>query len=254
LLTRGYRNCDIETTSTVAIYQYISDNIPSPRHALGLGISVVSEIPYRERVPIHPHRNRPPKHSIYLATTVMRPPVPQIFARWLQEPNVELAWSQPSAEPSYITSSSGEKYIAKLGKASNREQFIGEAESLKALQLCAPRLVPKLIASGFVDERGEDSNDGDPYFLSEYKKLGPLTGESASKLGKRLATEVHAYKGTHGFGFAVPTFCGATRLDNGWYSSWQECYDSLIQGLLSRLSRQGGFAALCAKGEQVRKR
>jgi len=187
----------------------------------------------------------------------MSPPLtnllPPIFSRYLQliEPGAEFSWSSPS-----ISSSSGLRYFAKFGSSSERDQYIGEAESLKALYAAAPGLVPKLIVSGLVGSDGEESlsGDGDPYFLSEYKDMGSLSNQSATVLGRRLATEVHAFKSTSGFGFAVPTFCGATRLENGWYSSWEECYDALIEGLLSQLKRRGSFSALCTKGEQVRKR
>jgi fructosamine-3-kinase len=180
--------------------------------------------------------------------------VPSVFLHYLQiiEPNARFQWSKPT-----ITSSTGSRYFAKIGSSLDREQIIGEAESLKALDAAAPGLVPKLIAAGFVNSNGEEDASGHtPYFLSEYKDMGSLTTHSAAVLGKRLALEVHAFKGTNGFGFGVPTFCGATKMENGWFSSWQECYDALIDGLLSKLSKdsRGRFSSLCSKGEQVRKR
>ena len=90
--------------------------------------------------------------------------------------------------------------------------------------------------------------------MSEYKNIGSLTDASAEKLAKRLATEMHNYKSMMGFGFAVPTFCGRTKQDNGWYDSWEQCYDALIGGLLSKLESSGGYDELCSKGEQIRRR
>ena len=154
-----------------------------------------------------------------------------------------------------IQTSSGAKYIGKIGSKAEQEQSEGEAESLKAMNLAAPGLVPQLLANGIIDEQQAQSDNeiGRPYFLSEYKDLASLTDASAKVLGKRLATEMHQYKSTEGFGFHVPTFCGATKQANGWYDSWEECYDALIGGLLDRLEPRG-FADLCTKGKEVRKR
>lgn len=180
--------------------------------------------------------------------------IPQIFAHYLQ--NIEPDATFTMSAPNVVTSSSGTRYFAKIGSASEQEQFTGEAESLRELHTAAPELGPKVIASGLILGHGDErpSAKGDPFFLSEYKDIGSLTNKSAEILGRRLATEVHAYKGGHGFGFAVPTFCGATRMANGWFSTWEECYDNLIGGLLLQLKKQGGFSALCDQAEKVREK
>ncbi|KAF7979395.1 hypothetical protein HWV62_42498 [Athelia sp. TMB] len=118
------------------------------------------------------------------------------------------------------------------------------------MNIAAPGLSPKILVSGVTD--GSDGERaGQPYFLSEYKDLsGRLTDEAADVLAKRLATELHAYKSDMGFGFAVPTFCGATRQENGWYDTWAEFYSQLIGGLLSKLKRKGRFDDLISKGEE----
>jgi protein-ribulosamine 3-kinase len=175
-----------------------------------------------------------------------------------------------------ISSSSGKTYFAKVGSPKEKEQYVGEAESLKAMALAAPGLVPSLLAFGFVDENGEEieiDEDSEevlrvrlgfgrsrPFFISEYKDMSPLTERSGAILGKRLATEMHGYTspkyggGTAagGFGFGVPTFCGATRLRNGWYDRWESCFDVLIGDLLSTLEARGGYAELCRRGQDVR--
>ena len=168
-----------------------------------------------------------------------------------------------------ISSSSGKTYFAKVGSPKEKEQYVGEAESLKAMALAAPDLVPSLLAFGFVDENGEEEIDGGgrsssddasgrlrPFFISEYKDMSPLTERSGAILGKRLATEMHGYtspspNGSR-FGFGVPTFCGATRLRNGWYDTWESCFDVLIGDLLSTLEGRGGYAELCRRGQDVR--
>ncbi len=160
-----------------------------------------------------------------------------------------------TSEP-YVRSSNGKAYFTKIGSISEKEQFVGEAEALKAMHIAAPGLAPQLIECGVIDEEtAEHQGDvGKPYFVSEYKNIGSLTDSAAKKLAKRLALEMHNYKSTNGFGFAVPTFCGRTKQDNGWYNSWEECYDALIGGLLDKLKARGGYSELCNKGEQVRKR
>ena len=152
-----------------------------------------------------------------------------------------------------VTSSAGNKYYAKFGNVTESDQYIGEAESLKAIHGAAPGLAPRVFAFGVVDD---DSNEvvGRPYFLSEYKDMGSLSGKSAELLGERLATELHAFKSNKGYGFDVPTYCGATRQENGWIETWEECYSSMIENLLLQLKGRRGSTELIAKGEEVRSR
>ena len=178
--------------------------------------------------------------------------VPKIFLKHLRtlEPDAQFTFSPPR-----LNSSSGVVYYAKTGTTSEHPQYIAEAESLKALHIAAPGLAPKVFAFGFFTQDDEESKPeiGRPYFLSEYKDLKPLSSTSAKILGRRLAEEVHSYKGLNGFGFQVPTYCGPTRMENGWYPSWDKCYDALIAGLLSHLMSPK-YSSLRTKGEQVRKR
>ncbi|KAK7058375.1 hypothetical protein VNI00_002009 [Paramarasmius palmivorus] len=145
-----------------------------------------------------------------------------------------------------IRSSTGKAFFVKQGSPSESEQYTGEAESLKAIHRAAPGLAPMVLASGI-------SDDNKPYFISEYKDITSL-GEDASKtLAKRLATELHVYKSTEGFGFSVPTYCGATRMENGWFESWEKCYAAKIEELLKELRSRGHrYQALCEKGERIK--
>ncbi|PCH33990.1 Ketosamine-3-kinase [Wolfiporia cocos MD-104 SS10] len=177
-----------------------------------------------------------------------------VFVQSIQKEEPGATLTASSSPP--IKSSSGAGYIGKIGSASEKEQYVGEAESLKALNIAAPGLAPRLIAYGVIDEETAESPSdvGKPYFLSEYVDMGSLTDGTAKVLGKRLAAEVHTYKSTKGFGFEVPTFCGATRQDNGWYETWEQCYDALIEGLLDKLNAQGGYESLCKQGQEIRER
>jgi len=176
------------------------------------------------------------------------PAIPAVLINIFQqiEPDAQFVGSLPRIE-----SSSGQQYFAKLGSSNESEHYVGETESLKAIDTAAPGLVPKVFASGSLDV---SEGAGRPYFVSEYKDLGSLTETSGGILGKRLATELHRYKSSKGFGFEVPTFCGATRLRNGWYESWERCFDAMIGDLLETLSSQGRYKDLCEKGKQIRGR
>ncbi|KIK70733.1 hypothetical protein GYMLUDRAFT_65949 [Collybiopsis luxurians FD-317 M1] len=145
-----------------------------------------------------------------------------------------------------VQSSNGNVYFVKLGSTSEEEQYTGEAESLKGINIGAPGLAPKVFSSGTFQ-------DGKPYFISEYKNIGHLTDSGATVLGKRLATELHAYKSQDGFGFSVPTYCGATRIKNGWCDSWEKCFSEMIGDLLEKLRKKGRYQELCTKGETIRK-
>ncbi|KAJ7103334.1 fructosamine kinase PKL/CAK/FruK [Mycena belliarum] len=161
------------------------------------------------------------------------------------EPDAEFLGSLP-----HLVSSNGKHYYAKTGSGSEAEQFAGEAESLIQMAAAAPGLAPRVIAAG-VD--GIDGNR--PYMISEYKNLASLDDSAARRLGTRLATELHQYSGPQKrFGFGLPTYCGATRLQNGWFDTWDLCFSAMIGDLLSQLEKKGGHASLCTKGQQVRQK
>lgn len=181
--------------------------------------------------------------------------VHRAIAQAIQKDDPEASLTSHSGQPN-VKTSSGKGYFTKIGSTSEVEQYIGEAESLEAMDLAAPGLVPKVIGSGIIDQSNAESPSdvGKPFLVTEYKDLGSLTDSAAKALGKRLATELHAHKGMKGFGFHVPTFCGRTRQANGHYTSWEECYSALIGSLLDQLKGKGRYSELCSKGELVRKR
>ncbi|KAF7307074.1 Fructosamine kinase PKL/CAK/FruK [Mycena indigotica] len=157
------------------------------------------------------------------------------------EPGADFTESLPR-----ITSSSGRVYYAKFSASeAETEQFIGEAESLKHIAIAAPNLAPHLLSSG-------STGDGRHFFIADYLEFTSLKGAASRKLAQRLALELHAHKSENGFGFAVPTYCGRTRLQNGWFESWQACFAAQTRDLLSQLSQKGAnYARLVRKGEEV---
>lgn len=180
--------------------------------------------------------------------------VHRVFAQILEREDPRITLTQ---DGSSLRTSTGLCYYAKIGSTNDRDQFVGEAESIRAMYEAAPGLVPKLLDCGIIDSNAKERNSdiGRPYFLSEYKDIGSLNSNAAKVLGGRLASELHAYKSTNGkFGFHVPTYCGATRQDNGWYETWPECFDALIGGLVEKLQARGGQQSLCSQAQEVRER
>ena len=169
--------------------------------------------------------------------------IPRILLEKLQqlEPDSEFTGSLPK-----IRSSSGKTYFAKTGSFLEKEQYVGEAESLKAIESAAPGLAPNVLSFGV-------GNEDKPYFICEYKDLGRLDDETGKVLAKRLATELHTHQSAQGFGFHVPTYCGATRLKNGWFPSWEECFNTMIGDLLSELADRRYYDELCSRGEEIRR-
>ncbi|KAH8997336.1 fructosamine kinase PKL/CAK/FruK [Lactarius akahatsu] len=141
-----------------------------------------------------------------------------------------------------VFSSSGKSYYAKCGSPREIEQYVGEAESLKAMGSC------RSWSSPFFNGEETESSEGSPFFVSEYREITPLTERTGAILGRRLATEMHRYTSSKGYGFDVPTFCGATRLRNG-------CVSTHSYGiLLSTLTERRKYSELCRKGQDVRTR
>ncbi|KAF7798365.1 hypothetical protein EIP86_009586 [Pleurotus ostreatoroseus] len=176
--------------------------------------------------------------------------VDPIITRIIEKYDPGSTLSYANSSHSQVRSSSGKDYFVKTGTPSEKDQFIGEAECLKAIHTAAPGLAPHLLECRVVEPGAgvPERSAGKLVFVSEYKDIGSLTDSAAQKLARRLAGEVHAYKSTNGFGFTVPTFCGPTRQDNGWYSTWEECYGALVEGLLSKLPSK--YTELKSKGNE----
>ncbi|KAF8973661.1 Fructosamine/Ketosamine-3-kinase [Flammula alnicola] len=169
--------------------------------------------------------------------------IPQAILQKLREldSNASFSGSLPR-----VQSSSGAIFYAKLGSPSDDVQYTGEAESLKAIAEAAPSLAPRILSFGVLDS-------GAPYFISEYKDIGLLSYGASDILAKRMATELHAKPSSSGlFGFSIPTYCGVTRLQNGWFRTWDECYSSMIGDLLGQLERKGRYQNMCRKGESIK--
>lgn len=119
---------------------------------------------------------------------------------------------------------------------------------MKTIQNAAPGFAPSILS--FKIDNGDR-----PIFISHYKDLSPLRDPAAGKaLATRLATELQAYKSVEGFGFHVPTYCGATRMKNGWFESWEECFGEMISDLSIELRQERYDEALYSTGEKVKRK
>ncbi|KAG8742226.1 hypothetical protein FRC10_001772 [Ceratobasidium sp. 414] len=147
-----------------------------------------------------------------------------------------------------ISSSSGSSYYGKVGSPSESEQFRAEIRGLNLMSAAAPGLCPRVILA---------SHEGRPFLISDYLDLTSLSSSTGAceTLARRLASELHASKSENAkYGFECPTFCGATKIDNGWYDTWQDAYSAMIGGLLDQLQSRGSYKELCARGREVQQR
>lgn len=94
--------------------------------------------------------------------------VHRVFAHILEREDARITLTQ---DGSSLRTSTGLCYYAKIGSTNDRDQFVGEAESIRAMYEAAPGLVPKLLDCGIIDSNAKERNSdiGRPYFLSEYK-------------------------------------------------------------------------------------
>ncbi|EST09464.2 Fructosamine/Ketosamine-3-kinase [Kalmanozyma brasiliensis GHG001] len=156
-----------------------------------------------------------------------------------------------------VAQPSGRRLFAKI--ESSVEQTVGEAESLKAMGAALSdddgkggegKLTPEVHASG-------KSDDGRAYLITDYLDLKPSISRSGQKvLGQRLA-EMHK-RGVHPdgrFGFGVATYCGVTRQENSWNTSWPKFWaDQRIGDLVNRINADQGDPELKDLEQQMRDR
>jgi len=65
------------------------------------------------------------------------------------------------------------------------------------------------------------------------------------------APELHAAKSTNEFGFGCATYCGPTRVENGWFDTWEECFSVRVGGVLDILENGGEYEDLCKMGREI---
>lgn len=120
-----------------------------------------------------------------------------------------------------LTSSDGTTYFARTSQ--DIKQIAGEVESLRALAVSCPEVVPEVYA--FEVEGGEAA------MISQYFDLkgGSTNGDTQKELARRVA-KPHTQpqdtsSGTGGkYGFHFPTHCGVTEQDNTWEEEWEDFF------------------------------
>ena len=141
-----------------------------------------------------------------------------------------------SGSPPRVSSSSRAIYYVKLGTPLEVEQYAGEGAALRLFERSSPGIAPKVV------EDGVDGSTGKPYMISEYIDVesSTLSSSAAQYLAEKLATQVHSLTSENGkFGFPIPTHCGVTRIENGWFDTWKEAYSKMIDRLLDEIEQKG---------------
>jgi len=161
----------------------------------------------------------------------------QALERALGLPRVDIEDASPVSggcihEARRLTTSAGEFFVKWSAKCP-ADIFVREAEGLEALRSADSGLaVPRVIAAAAPTDR-------DPAFLIiEYLEPAPLGHPpDDEKLGRGLAA-LHRARAEK-FGFASPSYCGATPQDNRWRGTWTEFYrEQRLQPLIDTLSRE----------------
>jgi hypothetical protein len=154
-----------------------------------------------------------------------------------------------------ITSSSRGVYTARIGddlkehfEDINRERF-----SLHHLREVVPKLVPKMFSVRFEKGSSTSNQPHQPYIIYKYEKLQSLSPTSAKTLGQQLATKIHECKTQVGFGYYYPVYYRGIKIIDGWFGSWEACYQALITGALSHLESDE-YSGLNRQVEKVKER
>ncbi|GAB0492981.1 hypothetical protein MMPV_004252 [Pyropia vietnamensis] len=158
------------------------------------------------------------------------------------------------------TASARVTYLAKVNtRPGSAAVLAGEAASLNAFQ-GAPLRVPTPIAMGTVPAdadviagaggngggSGGGGEDGGAFLLMEWVELVPFGASIPSvqaALGTALArTHAEVTAADDGYGFAVPTYLGATALDNTRSDDWAEFFlrQRLAPALANAIASHGG--------------
>lgn len=165
-------------------------------------------------------------------------PIPQLLQDCLGSAKISVEGASLSGN--ILTDSRGRRYFAKTGYgAAAAAQMRGEARGLVAMARTAPGLAPEFIVSCSTSK--SDSKE-QCAMLSQYFDLG--RGGDQRELARRIA-QMHTplsklqSKGDQeplGYGFPVPTHCGATEQDNTWEQSWEDFFrDRRLGDLVRRI-------------------
>lgn len=113
--------------------------------------------------------------------------------------------------------------------------FLREADGLRAVASAGSGLaIPRVFGAW------EPTTEHPAMILMEYLAPAPAPDEAA--LGRGLAA-LHRRSAPR-YGFAVASYCGATRQDNDWTSTWPDFFrEHRLSALLRRIEQKRGLAA-----------
>lgn len=139
-----------------------------------------------------------------------------------------------------LTDSANPSTILFAKASSNVAQLVGEHTSLRAIRMTNADLIPTLYPLSF---NHDGSMAGMVTGKFELGRAGSSERQRALGLAvakmHRSADEVDVDSEDRdlepkGYGFSVPTYCGATKQDNEWAETWEEFYRERRLGSLVR--------------------
>ena len=124
-------------------------------------------------------------------------------------------------------------FFAKWSEAAPSDLFVAEAAGLRALAAAGSGLViPNVVVAS------SPSRAHPGFLILEFLAPASSGASQDEALGRGLA-RLHRTRAER-FGFDAPTYCGATRQDNAWSSSWPEFYGARrIAPLIETLRKRG---------------
>lgn len=134
-----------------------------------------------------------------------------------------------------VETSAGD-FFSKWNETCPKDLFLREAEGLRELAAAGSDLVVPRVFGAW-----EPKGRRPAMIVMEYlPPARPAQGEEA--LGRGLAA-VHR-RTAERFGFAAPTYCGATRQDNTWTATWVEFFrERRLRAILRMVEEERGLDA-----------
>jgi len=132
--------------------------------------------------------------------------------------------------------------FVKVAASSARPAFAAEAAGLAELAKARALRVPRVLASGCVDQAA--------FLALEWIETGPADSACEQQLGEGLAA-LHAVTAPR-FGFCADNTIGRTPQANGWSDDWAEFFrERRLRPQLALAARQGFAAVLAEPGARL---
>jgi protein-ribulosamine 3-kinase len=134
-----------------------------------------------------------------------------------------------------VETSAGDVFV-KWNETCPDDLFLREAEGLREIAAVATGLVVPGVLGAWGPREGRPA-----MIVLEYLPPGRSSGDDET-LGRGLAA-LHRRRASL-YGFATPTYCGTTRQDNTWTTSWIDFYrDRRLAAVLALIEAERGLSA-----------